>query len=126
MPITNVHSDANALTLTIVGEYPVPVQRLWDAYADPRQLERFWGPVQWPATFMRHDMAVNGQSHYFMTGPDGTKSHGWFRFLAVDPLRSIEVEDGFGEQGVPDPKMPTMRMTFTFEPTTKGSRFTSV
>jgi 2-polyprenyl-3-methyl-5-hydroxy-6-metoxy-1,4-benzoquinol methylase len=51
MPITDVSSDPQALTLTVTGEYPVPVQRLWDAYADPRQLERFWGPEGWPATF---------------------------------------------------------------------------
>ena len=123
MPITDVHSDPQALTLTITADYPVPVQRLWDAYADPRQLERFWGPVEWPATFTRHDMAVGGQSNYYMTGPDGTKSRGWFRFLAVEPPKRIEVEDGFAdESGAPNDSMPTMRMTFSFEPTDHGSR----
>lgn len=127
MPITEVTSNAQDLTLTVVADYPVPVERLWDAYADPRQLERFWGPEQWPATFTRHDMAVGGQSHYYMTGPDGNVSRGWFRFLAVEPLRRIEVEDGFAdESGAPNPAMPTMRMVFTFEETAAGSRFTSV
>ncbi|WP_373060992.1 SRPBCC domain-containing protein [Gemmatimonas sp.] len=81
MPITDVISNAQDLTLTIIADHPVPVARLWDAYADPRQLERFWGPVEWPATFTRHDMAVGGESHYYMTGPDGTTSRGWLRFL---------------------------------------------
>lgn len=127
MPITSVSSDPKALTLTVVAEYPVPVERLWDAYADPRQLERFWGPEQWPATFTRHDMVVGGYSHYYMTGPDGTTSRGWFRFLAVEPGRRFEVEDGFAdEHGAPDTRMPTMRMVFTFESTSKGSRFTGV
>lgn len=123
MPITDVISDAQALSLTVIADYPVPVERLWDAYADPRQLERFWGPEQWPATFTRHDMSVGGESHYYMTGPDGTTSRGWFRFLAVEPLRRIEVEDGFaGEDGKPNADMPTMRMAFTFESTSTGSR----
>jgi uncharacterized protein YndB with AHSA1/START domain len=127
MPITAVTSDADALTLTVVGDYPVPVQRLWEAYADPRQLERFWGPETWPATFTRHDMAVGGRSRYYMTGPDGTRAHGWWRFLAVEPGRRIEVEDGFAhEDGTPDDGMPTMRMVLTFEATPTGSRFTSV
>ena len=56
MPLTSVTKDAAKLTLTVVGDYPVPQQRLWDAFADPRQLERFWGPPAWPATFTRHDM----------------------------------------------------------------------
>ena len=40
MPITSVSKDPAALTMTVVAEFPVPVQRLWDAYADPRQLEQ--------------------------------------------------------------------------------------
>ncbi len=127
MPITSVSSDADTLTLTVVGEYPVPVERLWQAYADPRQLERFWGPETWPATFTRHDMTVGGRSEYFMTGPDGSTSRGWWRFVAVEEGRGFEVEDGFShEDGRPNDAMPTMRMTFTFEPTATGSRFTGV
>jgi uncharacterized protein YndB with AHSA1/START domain len=127
MPITSVTSDAEALTLTVVGDYPVPVERLWEAYADPRQLEKFWGPETWPATFTRHDMAAGGRSQYFMTGPDGSKAHGWWHFVAVEPRRRIEVEDGFAhEDGRPNEAMPTMRMVLTFEPTSSGSRFTSV
>jgi uncharacterized protein YndB with AHSA1/START domain len=127
MPITSVASDAKALTLTVIADYPVSVERLWDAYADPRQLEKFWGPEQWPAQFTRHDMSVGGESHYSMTGPDGTKSRGWFHFLKVEPFRLIEVEDGFShEDGRPNNEMPTMRMVFNFEKTDAGARFTSV
>lgn len=126
MPITDVISNAQDLTLSVIADYPVSVTRLWDAYADPRQLERFWGPVEWPATFTRHDMTVGGYSHYYMTGPDGARSRGWFRFLAIDPYRSFEVEDGFAdEQGTPNESMPTMRMVFAFEATDAGSRFRS-
>jgi uncharacterized protein YndB with AHSA1/START domain len=127
MPISSVSSDPNALTLTIVGDYPVPVERLWSAYTDPRQLERFWGPVEWPATFTHHDLTVGGGARYYMTGPDGTRSHGWWRFVAVEPTRRLELQDGFAqEDGTPNEDMPTLRMVITFEPTDAGSRFTSV
>jgi uncharacterized protein YndB with AHSA1/START domain len=127
MPITEISSDPHHLTMTVVAEYPVPVERLWDAYADPRQLERFWGPEQWPATFTRHDMAKGGQSNYVMTGPDGTKAGGWFRFLSVEPMKRFEVEDGFGESAdAPADGMPTMHMVFNFESTSTGSRQTTV
>ena len=33
MPLTSVTKDAATLTLTVVGDYPVPQQRLWDAFA---------------------------------------------------------------------------------------------
>ena len=127
MPITSVSSDPAALTLTVVADYPVRVERLWEAYVDPRQLERFWGPVEYPATFTRHDMAVGGLSHYYMTGPDGTRHNGWWRCLKIEPLRVIELEDGFanGNQTMND-GLPIMRMVFNFERTATGSRFTGV
>jgi len=123
MPVTSVTKDAEALTLTVVADFPVPVRRLWDAYADPRQLERFWGPPEWPATFTRHDMAVGGRSDYAMTGPDGERSGGYWEFLAVDEGRSFEVLDGFAkDDGTPNTDLPTMRMVMRFEATDDGSR----
>jgi uncharacterized protein YndB with AHSA1/START domain len=127
MPITSVTSDPQSLSLTVIGDYPVSVERLWEAYRDPRQLERFWGPETWPAKFSRHDFTVGGESHYTMTGPDRAQSSGWWRFLAIERPRLIEIEDGFSApDGSPDTKMPTMRMTFTFESTSTGARFKGV
>lgn len=127
MPITSVTSDPKALTLTLVADYPVPVERLWDAWADPRQLEKFWGPETWPAIFTRHDMAAGGRSEYYMTGPDGTRAAGWWRYEAVEPGRLIKVVDGFANpDGTENHDMPTMRMAISFEATPTGSRFTNV
>lgn len=128
MPLTTVTSDPQALTLTMVGEYPVPVMRLWDAWADPRQLEKFWGPPTWPATFVRHDLVVGGRSHYFMTGPNGERSPNCFwEFTRVDAPRRLEVINGFAREDFsPDPGMPAMTIVFTFEETAAGSRFTGV
>ena len=71
-----------ALTMTVVAQFAAPVARVWAAYADPRQLERFWGPPEWPATFVRHDFVVGGRSEYYMTGPNGEQSRGFFEFLS--------------------------------------------
>jgi uncharacterized protein YndB with AHSA1/START domain len=83
MPLTSVTKDAAKLTLTVVGDYPVPQKRLWDAFADPRQLERFWGPPAFPATFTRHDLKVGGRAEYFLTLPEGKKWSGSWKFTAV-------------------------------------------
>lgn len=126
MPLTSVTSDPAARTLTVVGEYPVPVERLWDAWADPRRLEKFWGPPTWPATFVRHDMSVGGRSEYWMTGPEGERARGYWRFEQVDPGVSFTVVDGFADQdGSPDTTMPTFRMSVVVEATGAGSRFTA-
>ena len=126
MPITTVTKDPEALTMTVVADFAAPLQRLWDAYADPRQLERFWGPPTYPATFTRHDMYVGGRSEYAMTGPEGDVSRGYWEFLDVKAPYSFEVRDGFRrEDGTANTDLPSMRMTFAFEATPGGSRLTT-
>jgi uncharacterized protein YndB with AHSA1/START domain len=123
MPITSVTKDPEKLTLTVLAEFPVPQQRLWDAWADPRQLERFWGPPFAPATFTRHDFKVGGRAEYFLTGPNGEKWNGSWKFTAVDPISSFEAHDG--EDNAEDENMPSS-MKFTFDATPTGSRMTCV
>lgn len=126
MPLTSVTKDPAALTMTVIADFPVPVRRLWDAYLDPRQLERFWGPPTYPARFARHDAAAGGLSSYAMTGPGGDVSRGYWQWISVEPLKSFEVLDGFaGPDGAPNAEMPSMRMVFEFETTAAGSRVTT-
>ncbi len=126
MPVTSVTRDTDALTMTVVADFPATVQRLWEAYVDPRQLERFWGPPTYPATFTRHDVAAGGRSAYTMTGPEGEAHGGYWEWLSVEPGRGFEVLDGFaGPDGEPNAEMPAMRMRFAFEATDDGSRVTT-
>ena len=123
MPLTSVTKDAATLTLTVVCDYPVPQQRLCDAFADPRQLERFWGPPSWPATFTRHDLEVGGRAEYFLSGQNGEKWSGSWKFTAVNPISSFEAHDG--DDNADDENMPSS-MKFAFDATPTGSRLTIV
>jgi uncharacterized protein YndB with AHSA1/START domain len=126
VPITSIEKDPVALTLAIVADFAVPVERLWNAYVDPRQIERFWGPPTYPARFSRHDFFPGGRSNYTMTGPEGDESRGYWEFLKVDAPKRFEVLDGFAlADGTPNTDMPNMRMVFDFEPSEAGSRLTT-
>ena len=48
MPITAIKKNLDDLTMTIVADFSAPVERLWDAYADPRQISKFWVPPRGP------------------------------------------------------------------------------
>jgi uncharacterized protein YndB with AHSA1/START domain len=125
MSIVSSTQDPEALTLTIVTELAAPPERVWQVWSDPRQLERWWGPPTWPATFEEHDVVVGGGSHYYMTGPEGEKARGWWRFLALDEPRILEFEDGFAnESGEPNPQLPTTRGRVELEETAGGTRMT--
>ncbi|MCK2033519.1 MULTISPECIES: SRPBCC family protein [Microbacterium] len=123
MPVTDIITDAENLTMTVVADLAAPVERVWAAYTDPQQLERFWGPPGWPATFTQWDHTVGGRAVYTMNGPRGEKASGTWEFLEIDAPRSFTVLDSFAdEEGTPDANLPSMRMTFTFEPTAEGTR----
>ena len=114
MTVTDVHKDPDALTMTMTVELDASVERAWQLWADPRQLERWWGPPGYPATFVDHDFTPGGRANYFMTGPEGDKFHGWWEVLAVDAPRRLEVKDGFADDtGKPNDDMPAGRMVVT-------------
>ena len=114
MTVTSVHKDPEALTMSVTAELDADVGRAWQLWADPRQLERWWGPPTYPATFIDHDLATGGRVTYFMTGPEGDKHHGWWQVLSVEPPHRLELEDGFADDsGNPSDAMPTMNMVVT-------------
>lgn len=115
MSVTEVHKDTVGLTMTIVSEWDAPVDKVWQLWADPRKLERWWGPPTYPATVVDHDLRPGGRVSYFMTGPDGDRHAGWWRVLAVDEPTRLDLQDGFADDdGTPNDAMPTTEFTVTF------------
>ncbi|WP_121749584.1 SRPBCC domain-containing protein [Streptomyces sp. E2N166] len=116
MSVTSLDKDLDNLTFTLVADFAAPVERVWQLWADPRQLERWWGPPTYPATVEEHDLTPGGDVTYFMTGPEGDKHRGWWRIASVDAPTSLEFTDGFADaDGVPSADMPvtTTRVTLT-------------
>lgn len=113
MTVTNVDKDTEARTLTITSELQAPIERVWRIWSDPRQLERWWGPPTYPATFVDHDFTVGGSVSYFMTGPEGDKHYGWWTINALDEPHSLEIEDGFSKETGEKDDLPSMIMRVT-------------
>jgi uncharacterized protein YndB with AHSA1/START domain len=104
MTVTRVEKDFDSLTLTLIAEFDAPIEQVWQLWADPRLLERWWGPPSHPATVEKHDLAAGGEVAYSLTGPEGRTSRGWWRITSVDPPRSLELVDGWADQdGTPIP-----------------------
>jgi uncharacterized protein YndB with AHSA1/START domain len=107
MTVTDVRKHPDRLEMEIDSEFAAPIERVWQLLADPRQLERWWGPPTHPATFTDFDLTPGGSVGYFMTGPEGERYHGWWKVREVSPPTRLEVQDGFGDDdGEPNPDMP--------------------
>lgn len=134
MAVISTEKDLEALSLTVVAEFDAGVERVWQIWEDPRQLERWWGPPTWPATFEKFEFQSGGAAHYFMTGPDGEKSRGWWRFTSVDAPRALAFDDGFADENyAPDTSMGETHADVVLEEVDGGrtrmvltSRFESV
>ena len=127
MTVISSHKNAEALSFTVVAEFDAGVERVWQVWEDPRKLERWWGPPTWPATFDSHDFVSGGKASYYMTGPEGEKSRGWWRFTSIEAPHRLEFDDGFAdENGDPVPAMGTSHAVMELDGIGNRTRMTMV
>ena len=103
MTVTAVRKDPERLTMTVDAEFQATPERVWQLWSDARQLERWWGPPAYPATFTTHDFRVGGRSEYYMTGPEGPTPAGFWEIVELDPPRRMSIRDGFANADMPGP-----------------------
>jgi len=107
MTVVAVRKDPRRLTLTVEAEFAASAERVWQLWVDPRQLERWWGPPTYPATFTKHDLAPGSRIEYHMTGPEGDQPHGYWDVLDVEPPRRIVLRGGIANaDGTPNKDTP--------------------
>jgi uncharacterized protein YndB with AHSA1/START domain len=127
MTVISSIKDPVAMTLVVVSQFDATPEQVWDVWEDARKLERWWGPPTFPATFDRHEFVVDGQSRYYMTGPNGEQPHGWWRIRTIDKPVKIEFDNGLaGDDGEPVPGVDPMPSSVSFEAVDGGTRMTSV
>jgi uncharacterized protein YndB with AHSA1/START domain len=107
MTVTAVRKDPATLTMTVDAEFEASPDRVWQLWADPRQLERWWGPPAYPATVTSHDLRSGGRVEYHMTGPEGDQPRGYWEIVEADAPNRLVFRDGFANaDGTPNSDMP--------------------
>ena len=121
MTVTGVKKSAETMSMTVTTVFDAPIERIWKLWDDPRQLERWWGPPTYPATFVEHDLRASGRMSYYMTGPNGERPHGWWQVRSVNAPHRIDFESGFAdENGSKDPNLPSMDLRITLRERDSG------
>jgi uncharacterized protein YndB with AHSA1/START domain len=121
MTVTAVRKDPDALTMTLTTEFDATPARVWQLWSDPRQLERWWGPPSYPATFTKHDLRPGGHVEYHMTGPTGDQPHSFWDVVEADPPRRLVYIEGFAHpDGTPDEAFERNEGHVTIEPIEAG------
>jgi uncharacterized protein YndB with AHSA1/START domain len=102
--------------MTLDAEFEASPERVWQLWADPRQIERWWGPPTYPATFDTHDLRPGGRVTYHMTGPEGDQPRGYWDVDAVQPPYRLAFRDGFAnDDGTPNAELPVTAVRVTIQ-----------
>lgn len=120
MPVIATDLDRRAATLTAHVQLHTYLDRAWELWADPRLLERWWGPAG-PSTVLEHDLVPGGRVTYVRRDPDAEPRHGSWDVVAVEPPRRLEVQDRVTDsEGVPDGSSAGRHVLVRLEPVQDG------
>lgn len=125
-------AEDNAIIIERV--FKAPVEKVWQAWTTPEEVQKWWGPEHFTAPSIKIDLRVGGKYVYAMHGPAGTQ---WDKdmysagiFKEIVPMQKLVVTDYFSdsEGNKADPTehglsndMPTeMNVTITFQATPEG------
>lgn len=92
--------------------FDAPRQLVWEAWTDPAQIVRWWGPNGFTTTIDVMDLREGGQWILTMHGPDGTNYPNHSAFTRIQPQELISFQHGGGNDGAP---AANFHATWTFE-----------
>lgn len=90
--------------------YDAPVKTVWDAWVDPKQVAKWWGPRGFTLTTKSKDVRTGGSWIYTMHGPDGVDYPNHTIYLEVEKYRRMVYDHG-GNENQP----PMFRVTVEFK-----------
>ena len=119
----SIVKDLNEKSILVSREFEAPLADVWKAYTDPKLLDQWWGPSPWRAETKQMNFKPGGYWLYAMVGPEGEKHWARMDYLAIDHLKSFDIQDSFAdENGVINREMPVSKGRSSFTKTSKGTR----
>lgn len=83
-------------TFTNVKVLQAPKEEVFAAFASAKTLEKWWGPVEAPATALKFDFREGGVFHYRMNGQQ--INYGLFQFVKIESPNRIEWLNSFANE----------------------------
>src|ERR1700754_2632600 len=98
--------------IQIIRVYDAPVKAVWEAWTDPAQVAKWWGPRGFTLTTHSKDLRPGGHWSYTMHGPDGTDYENRTLYHEVKEHEKLVYDHG-GNDAPP----PLFRVTALFSET---------
>jgi uncharacterized protein YndB with AHSA1/START domain len=91
----------NSKDINIIRIYDAPVKLVWDAWTDPKQAAKWWGPRGFTITNHSKDLKAGGHWKYTMHGPDGTDYPNYTIYHEVEKYSKLVYDHGGTETTPP-------------------------
>jgi uncharacterized protein YndB with AHSA1/START domain len=93
-----VAKGINDQELIIERIFEAPPERLWQAWTNPEQMKRWWGPKDFTAPSVEIDLRVGGKYLSCMRSPEGKEFWSGGVYRQIVPLEKIVVTDSFTDE----------------------------
>lgn len=94
-------TDAADREIVITRLFDAPRERVWNAWADPKQVVKWWGPRGFSTASEQREFKPGGAWRNVMTGPDGTKYPSLARFEEIIEPERVVYTNCWGRSGGP-------------------------
>lgn len=98
--------------LYITRLYDAPVKLVWEAWTDPEQVAKWWGPRGFTLTTHSKELKAGGHWTYTMHGPDGVDYPNKTTYYEVEKYAKLVYD-----HGASDDRPPLFRVTVLFSET---------
>lgn len=79
-----------ARDVVVTRTIDAPVSRVWDAWTQPAEVMRWWGPAGWTSPEAHMDVRAGASSRVSMRSPDGVELHNLGTYQQVVPEVRLE------------------------------------
>src|SRR5277367_2381236 len=85
-------TKSNEIKITRI--YNAPIETVWDAWTDPKQVAKWWGLRGFTITHHSKDLRPGGSWKYTMHGPDGTDYPNYMQYSEVEKHKKLVYDHG--------------------------------
>src|SRR5688500_147272 len=92
-------SETQQLTeLVITRVRDAPRERVWEAWTDPEQMKKWWGPKDFTAPTVEIDLQEGGKYLNCMRSPDGQDFWSTGVYREIVPMEKLVITDSFADE----------------------------
>jgi uncharacterized protein YndB with AHSA1/START domain len=90
-------SDNSTHDMIVTPDSMLPVERVWQAWSDPEQVMRWWGPQGFSSPLCRMDFREGGTTLVSMRSDPGWEIFNTWTYRSIRPMEKIEFVQRFAE-----------------------------